>query len=140
LQVAVSDATDRSVKPVLDRFEAQVAAQQSLVDRLRYFSPAIVAQSALNDIAGSGAQRYGHFTSQVNAFHGKWREFFVPRILKKEPFTVKDVAAIPSFVYREESIDALAGRLAGSVAGLLVPGIGVAVFGYIVLRRFSVVR
>jgi ABC-2 type transport system permease protein len=140
LQVAVSDATDRSVKPVLDQFEGQIAAQQNLVDRLRYLSPAIVAQSALNDIAGSGAQRYGHFTSQVNAFHVKWREYFFPRTLKKEMFTVDDVAGIPAFVYREESIESLAGRLAGSVAGLLVPVVVVALFSFLALRRFTVVN
>ncbi len=73
LQIAVNDATERSIQPVLDRFDSQLAAQQQLADRFRYLSPAIVLQSALYDIAGSSAHRFGHFMNQASAFHSSWR-------------------------------------------------------------------
>ena len=118
LLVAVNEATERDVQPVLDRFDEQLARQQQLVDRLRYLSPAIIAQSAFNDLAGSSGHRYNHFLTQVNQYHRRWRDFFVPRILKKEPFSPDDIDKLPTFSFQEEDISAVRWRLLEALAGL----------------------
>src|SRR5690606_19717788 len=74
-RVAVAAEVERRVQPVFERYAVQLAAQQALVDRFGFLSPAIVTLEALNDIAGSGAARHRHFTSQVGRFHDQWKAF-----------------------------------------------------------------
>ncbi|MBM3796435.1 MAG: DUF3526 domain-containing protein, partial [Acidobacteria bacterium] len=138
LQVAVNEATERKVQPVLAAFDAQLANQQRMVDRFRYLSPAIVAQAAFNDLAGSSAHRYQHFLTQVGAFHGQWREFFVPRILKKEKLSAADLDKLPAFTFREEATAAVTGRVAVAFAGLLIPLLLAGASALTALRRYPV--
>jgi ABC-2 type transport system permease protein len=138
LQIAVNDATERSIQPVLDRFDSQLAAQQQLADRFRYLSPAIVLQSALYDIAGSSAHRFGHFMNQASAFHSSWRSYFVPRILKKEKMTADDIASLPQYRFLEESSGTVAARLWPCLVGLAIPLIVIAAVAIRRLRSFPV--
>ncbi len=138
LLVAVNEETERAVQPVLDRFDTQVASQQRLVDRFRYLSPAIVAQSAFNDLAGSSAHRYGHFLAQADQYHRRWREFLVPRILKKEKLSAADIDRLPSFTYREEDTGSVVSRLHVALLGLLAPLALVAIPSAASLRRYPV--
>jgi ABC-2 type transport system permease protein len=138
LQVAVNEATERAVQPVLDRFEAQTAGQQRMVDRFRFLSPAIVAQAAYNDVAGASADRYQHFLTQADAYHRQWREYFVPRILRKEKLSAADVEQFPAFAYREEPWDQVATRLGVALLGLLLPAGLVAGAGWRWLGRYPI--
>ncbi|MCU1325598.1 MAG: hypothetical protein JWN34_968, partial [Bryobacterales bacterium] len=138
LLLAINDATERDVQPVLDRFDGQVAGQQRIVDRFRYLSPAIVAQSAFNDLAGSGAHRYNHFLRQVDQYHGQWRRFFAPRILKKEKIAVADIDTLPAFRFSEESTADVAGRVWSTLLGLLLPVVVVTAAGLRKLARYPV--
>jgi ABC-2 type transport system permease protein len=121
LLVAVNDATERSVQPVLEQFDRQVAAQQKIVDRFQYLSPAIVAQAGFNDLAGSSVHRYQHFLSQVDVYHRQWRGFLVPRILRKERLSVADIDRLPSFQFHEEDGGRVAARLSVGLLGLMLP-------------------
>jgi ABC-2 type transport system permease protein len=138
LLVAVNDATERSVQPVLDRFDAQVASQQQIVDRFRYLSPAIVAQSAFNDLAGTGAHRYAHFLAQVAEYHSQWRAFFNPRIVKKEKISLAVIDELPAFRFREENTGDVAGRLLIALAGLIIPVAFVGGVSFLQLGRYPV--
>jgi ABC-2 type transport system permease protein len=138
LQVAVNEATERAVQPVLDRFDAQVAGQQAMVDRFRFLSPAIVAQAAFNDVAGASAGRYSHFLAQADTYHRQWREYFVPRILRKEKLSAADVDRFPAFAYREEEWGQVAGRLGVALLGLLLPAGLVAGAGWRWLGRYPI--
>jgi len=138
LLVAVNDATERSVQPVLEQFDRQVAAQQQMVDRFRYLSPTIVAQSGLNDLAGSSVHRYQHFLRQVDAYHQSWRAFFVPRILRKENLVPADIDRLPTFVFQEEPNGAVLVRSAIAALGLFVTTLLVALPALRALRRYPV--
>ena len=138
LLVAVNEATEKNVRPVLDEFDRQVALQQQMVDRFRYLSPAVVAQSAFNDLAGSSAHRYQHFLTQANQYHLRWREFFVPRILKKEKLSVADIDNVPGFSFREEDTAAVTGRLVVAFLGLLIPVLLILMPALGSLRRYPV--
>jgi ABC-2 type transport system permease protein len=119
LLVAVNEATEQKVRPVLAAFESQLAKQQQMVDRLRYVSPAIVAQAAYHDAAGVGAHRYRHFLEQVEEYHRQWR-------------------GLPSFAFREETAAAAIGRCGASLAGLLIPSLIAALVGAYAMRRYPV--
>jgi ABC-2 type transport system permease protein len=136
--VAVQDETERLIQPVIDHFDRQVMGQQSLVDRFRFLSPAIVAQAALNDIAGTSAARYRHFLSLVDAFHQSWRAHFTHRIVQKALLGAGDYDRFPAFTFREEPTGAVSRRAMVGLIGLLVPTLMIGWLGLRSLRRYSV--
>jgi ABC-2 type transport system permease protein len=135
---AIREEVERAMVPVLAKYDDRLVEQQAQVDRLRYLSPAIVTQEALNDIAGTGLGRYQHFLALVDRFHQEWRDFFVPRVFAKGTLTAADYDRFPKFAFEEEPEAAVRGRVTSGLLGLLAPlGIGL-VFGVIGLKRYSV--
>lgn len=129
---------DRQVAPVLERFDRQITAQQTLVDRYRYLSPAILAQEAFSEIAGTGTARHREFRRQVSAFNETWRGYFVPRIFKGEPMSAAAIDGYPRFQFVEERAVTVATRVAWGMTGLLAATLLVAIFGAVGLRRYRV--
>lgn len=126
------------LRPVAERFDAQLARQQRFVNWFRFLTPALLAQEAFNDIAGTGQARHQHFFAQVDAFHAAWKEFFFPRIARRELVSCGDFALIPRYEFREEQISDVARRLTAPLLGigLLTSLIGVAsLAGY---RRYRI--
>lgn len=138
LSVAVSESVERKVQPVLDRFDQQIASQQAFVDRFRFLSPAVVAQAAFNDLAGASPHRYRHFLAQADRFHRTWREYFIPRTLRKERVSSEQIASLPAFRFAEEPLDAVAGRLTAGLAGLVLPMLLVIAPALGWLRRYPI--
>ena len=138
LLIAVNDATERKVRPVLEEFERQVANRQKMVDGLRYVSPAIAAQMAFNDLAGSSSQRYRHFVAQVDEYHRQWRAFFVPRIMAKQKIAVADLDRLPTFEFHEEQTGAVARRVRDGIVGMFLPGLVLMIPALRSLRRYRV--
>ncbi len=137
LRVAVNDDVERRVRPVVQRYEERIAAQQRLIDRLRFLSPAILMQNALNDVAGTGTDRHRHFLAQVDDFHRQWRAHFVPMIFAKA--SVGSVESVPRFEFREETDATIAQRVMTAIIGLVVPGVLFALLGLRRLQRFPIV-
>jgi ABC-2 type transport system permease protein len=137
IRVAVADEVERRVRPVVQRYETQIARQQQMVARLRFLSPAVLMQDALNDIAGTGTPRHQEFMRQVATFHEAWRGHFTPLIVRKAQ--VLSYAELPRFAFAEEPTRAVVSRVAISLAGLVLPATLVAAFGLRTLRRYPVV-
>jgi ABC-2 type transport system permease protein len=136
---AVQDEIEKKMQPVLDQFDVQLSNQQALLDRYRYLSPAIVTQSALNDLAGTSAHRYQHFLGLADKFHAEWRAWFTPRTINAVKLTPNDVEALPSFHYEEEPTGAVLARVSGALAGLVLPTLLVIGLSAAALRRYRVV-
>jgi len=124
IRFITNERLDRSLAPVLARYEAQLASQQALVEKFQFLSPALLAQSALADAAGTGLARHREFLVQATAHHADLRAFFNPRILKKEKFTAWD--EVPAFHFVEESTAAVAQRIASALFGLALVAAGLA--------------
>jgi ABC-2 type transport system permease protein len=137
-RLAIDDEIERRVRPVADRYDIQLASQQRLVDRFRLFSPAIVAQDALNDVAGTGAAQYRHFVSLVEEYHKKWQSLFSPMIIKKQRFTSAMYDNLPQFEFLEEPLREVIARTGGSVAELFLSGLILAAIGVRRLSKFSI--
>lgn len=137
VRVAVADDVERRVRPVIDRFEQQVRSQQEAIDRLKFLSPAVLLQDALNDIAGTGAARHRHFMAQVDRFHRGWRAYFTPLIFQKMSFASFD--DVPRFTFEEEQTSTVAGRVVLSLLGLVVPALAIAWLGLRRMHRYPVV-
>jgi len=137
VRVAVAAEVERRVRPVLDRYSQQLTAQQQIVARARFLSPAILMQDALNDIAGTGAARHRAFVQQVEQYHERWRAHFVRLIFEKA--RLEDYSGLPRFAFEDEETGAVSRRVAGSLAGVAVPTVLLAVFAFVRLRRYPLV-
>ncbi len=135
--IAVQSETERLIQPVIEHFDRQVMGQQSLVDRFRFLSPAIVTQSALNDIAGASVARYRHFLMLVDEFHSRWRAHFNPRIVQKAQLKPGDYDQFPAYAFREEAAGAVARRVLIGLAGLILPFLIIGWPGLRALRYYS---
>ena len=52
---------EEAVRPLDEAFEARLKAQQEMARRFQFVSPALVAQQAFNDVAGTGVVRHWSF-------------------------------------------------------------------------------
>jgi ABC-2 type transport system permease protein len=106
------------------------------VERARFLSPAILLQDALNDVSGTGVARHREFVSQVEAYHQRWRDYFVPLVFQRA--RLADYSRLPGFSLGEEPFEAVSGRVAISVAGISLPAFVVGAVGLTRLRRYPV--
>jgi ABC-2 type transport system permease protein len=137
VRVAVDEDVARRVRPVIARYEEQIAQQQRIIDRLRILSPAILMQDALNDVAGTGTARHQHFLAQVDRFHARWRAYIVPLIFQKTRVTSFDT--VPSFAYEEEHTANVAARVGFDATVMLIVSAVLTAVGLRRLRRYPVV-
>lgn len=138
LSYAVQIEVDKKVQPILDQFDNQVEQQQQFVDKFRYLSPAILAQSAINDLAGTSLGRYKHFSRQVDGFFEVWKAYFLPKVFQKTKLQSGDMSAFPSYRYEEESDADILGRVGVVLLGMLVLTSAVMWLGFSRLRRVNV--
>lgn len=129
---------DRMVAPILKNFDAQVASQQAVVDRFSYLSPAVLAQQALNDLAGTGLGAYQHFQAQADRFLKTWQEYFFPKIFARERISAAGLRQLPEYRYEEEPLGPVMARVMLALLGILAPtGIAAAV-AWVKLRSYQV--
>lgn len=136
---AMQREVDRRVEPVLARYDKQLVGQQSLVNRYRFLSPAIITQEALNEVAGTGTSRYRHFLALVDGYHREWQGYFIPKVFQRARFTSAAYDAAPRFAWSEERTNDVAYRVAVGLVALLIPASLVTLLGVWGLRRYSVI-
>ena len=129
---------DRMVAPILKNFDAQVARQQAVVDRFSYLSPAVLAQQALNDLAGTGLGAYQHFQAQADRFLKTWQEYFFPKIFAREKISAAGLRQIPQYRYQEEPLGPVMARVMLALLGILAPTVIAAVVAWVKLRSYQV--
>jgi ABC-2 type transport system permease protein len=134
--IAVQDEVEREIQPVLARFDDQLFRQQALVSRFRFISPALIAQTALNDISGSGLERYRHFLNLVDEYHARWSEYFRSRVFRKVLLREADYDEMPRFEFKEESSSTVARRAFAGWAGLATFAVLISLYAAARLRRY----
>lgn len=138
VRVAVNAEVERRVRPVLGRFAQQLFAQRQLTEPMRFLSPAILVQDALNDVAGTGSARHREFVRQVEAYHEAWRNHFVRLIFQKT--RLGDYSGLPRFAFQEETSATVARRVVVSLAGLALPALAIGCIAFVRVRRYPVVE
>ena len=134
---AVNNEVAQRSEPLLARFDEQLAKQQRLVNRYRFLSPAIITQDALNDIAGTGVERYTRFRRSVERFHEEWKGYFVPKMFQDIKLTSTDYDTYPQFRFLEEPTGAIARRALTSLLGLSVAAAIIGLYGFRALQRYK---
>src|SRR3546814_15046885 len=99
----MEEYVDERLAGLLARFDRQLAAQQALVDRFSFISPAIVANEGMASLAGNGTRRYERFKQQVIGYHKDWRRYFVPRVRNGIAIVEADFARFPRWSGQEEN-------------------------------------
>jgi ABC-2 type transport system permease protein len=133
IRIVTYQKLERDLAPVLARYEERLARQQALVDRLQFLSPALLAHAALAEAAGTGLSRHRDFMRQAAGHHLALREFFNPRILRKEKFTAWH--DLPAFRFTEETAAQTARRAAPALLALLLATLALAAWASRSLRR-----
>jgi ABC-2 type transport system permease protein len=118
--VYIQGEQKKRVAEVENRFNEQLAKQQNLVKTFKFLSPSIITNEALNDIAGTGLERYTNFRSQAKEFDKTWDGYFVPKIFRNENLTVADFEQIPKFKFIEETFVIILNRVIYGILFLLV--------------------
>jgi len=135
----VQQEISQRTAPVQDHFETQFARRQQLVSRYRFLSPALVVQEALNDLSGTGTARFALFRESVEAFHGEFTGFFLPRILQREQLTSADYLTIPRFSPPADPKGEIGLSVFAALAALLLPTALLTIVAYRRLRHYPVV-
>jgi ABC-2 type transport system permease protein len=136
---AKNEAVEKAVRPLYERFRSQRALQEGLVGSFQFISPAIMMQRLLNDVSGTSATRHAHFVEQVESFRNTWVSYFTVRFLLEKPLSSAEFAEFPRFQYVEEDFRDVLGRLAPSLAGLLLVALLAGFVAIALLRRYRVV-
>ena len=117
--VEVQEALLERSEPVLAEVREQNLIRNAFLNRLRFVSPAILAQVSLEDIAGAGNLRHDHFDAEADAYHDAFRAFFVERVKAGTSFTLRDFEQIPVFEYQEVPVGKLVQRGRWNIVVLL---------------------
>lgn len=117
---AIQREVDRLMQPTLARYEDAFEDRQRLVRRAQFVLPPVLAQEAMNEIAGTGFTRHRQFLEQVDAFHRTHIDFFEPLVVTKTNLSPTAYALMPRFAFEEESPRRLVARVRMRAAALLV--------------------
>ena len=118
--VEVQEALLERSEPELAEVREQNLIRNAFLNRLRFVSPAILAQVSLEDIAGAGNLRHDHFDAEADAYHDAFRAFFVEKVKAGTSFTLRDFEQIPVFEYQEVPVGKLVQRVGVNIVVLLM--------------------
>lgn len=101
---ASASVISESVQPLVKATDDAIEKQQQWVGNLRYVSPAILTQDAINDLAGTSTAHYNDFRKQVITFSMQWREHFMPRMFANESMKASDIQNLPEYKYSAANV------------------------------------
>lgn len=102
--IATAETAELAIQPLLRAHAERLADQQILGRRMAYLSPVMIAQSALNSVAGTSFSRFDHFIAQVRSFHEAWKHLLHGKTLRNELLTPADYDSFPKFSFQPEPL------------------------------------
>jgi ABC-2 type transport system permease protein len=126
------DLVKEAVTPVLSEHDRQLRSQQKWVDQLRFISPAILMQNALNDLTGTSSRHYSDFRKQVISFADEWRAYFMPRMFRNEWMHPDNIDQLPQHRYE---IDETASTLGTDFLAITLFFVLILLASYVIYQR-----
>lgn len=74
----------------------------------------------------------------MNSFHKTWQDFFLPKVFRKEKFTLSDANKIPQFSFIEEPINKALMQVVFAIIGLIIPTTIAFLISMNKLNRYSI--
>ncbi len=127
---AVNAEIERLAGPLRAAFAAQLTRQQTVIERLRWFSPALVLHHGALTLAGTDRTRHQRWLDSVGDLHARTVDFFEPRLLRSANF--RDYDAVPALDFRDPPASPAA--LLAALAALLLPAAALLALGTRTLR------
>jgi ABC-type transport system involved in multi-copper enzyme maturation permease subunit len=97
--LAIGAAMDTAVAPIARDFAQAMADQQSLVRKLSWVSPPMVAGLALEDVAGTGAAQFAQFRAAATDYLGTLKTDLGRYVLAGQPMDAAALADVPRFAF-----------------------------------------
>jgi ABC-2 type transport system permease protein len=117
------------------KFDDVATQRLDVINRYRFLSPAIFVQQSLNNVAGTGADRYADYESQVTAFHKTFRAYFAPLVYCQEKFTPAQLDAVPIYGYQTPSYSNFSGNNIANWGFLVISALLFSSFAGMRVRR-----
>lgn len=135
---AMDAGIERKLEPLLAQVENAATQRHRLAGTLNLLSPALLAQGALNDVAGSGDARQRAFTEQVDAFRVQWRALFLPRVFRQVGLPLEQWDVMPRWKFREETVGQVGAHVLPACVALGLVTAILAVGSLFSLRRYLI--
>ncbi|WP_461049414.1 DUF3526 domain-containing protein [Spirosoma arcticum] len=97
---ARNEQVDLTLAPLVGQYEAAVTAREATVSRWNWLLPAVNALELFNGLAGTSAAAHRDYIRQIRAFHGRWNDFFLPKVFKNELLTPSDYPRFPAWRFQ----------------------------------------
>lgn len=133
----LEEKAEAVASPIFNRFGAQRRAQQLLAEHLKYLSPAILTQFTLHALANQSADDFYQFNRQAQAYHQRWRDYFLPLVQANRLMTREEMLAVPRFKYQRASDRVVFGRIVENLAAQTLFAAAVLVAGFALLKRYQ---
>lgn len=109
-------------------YEAQLARQQTTINRFGFFSPAITLQETMNDLAGTSRRRHERFTAQVRGLIDAVRDQYAPLVSRRATLDADDYLRAPRFTFRDETGGEVARGVLWKILLLTAPALALVLF------------
>jgi len=98
-QALVNLRIEEAIAPRLVEFESSVDRLDSLALTSSWLSPFLVAQYAVDDIAGTGLSRYSDFRKAAIEYHEKWQKYTFDFVARRQFLDYDALRNAPKFQY-----------------------------------------
>jgi ABC-2 type transport system permease protein len=122
--------------PIEAAYDEAAAARRTFVSLLRFLSPFLLWHDLATTAAGTHPARVDEFRDARQRFLDTWDAFYITRIYSREP--IEDLRQTPAFGFSEPPLGRRAAAVAGSLAGLVLPAMGLFLLAARAFRRSDV--
>ena len=91
-------------QPVLLAYEDQVDQKNTWLNQYSVFSPAMILQSALSDMAGTSTKSYRSFLRQAQQYASAYRAYVFKRLFTNHAFTSAEIRNLPVFEFDRQQV------------------------------------
>ena len=128
-------AFDSSYAPIAARMDEARVRQARLLRIAGAFSPTLAFRLLTEDLAGAAPERRVAFLESVDRFQLRWRRHFDHKLASMRPLTLADYDTKPEFAAVSETAAARWGRVALTLAMLLILAVAAFTFAVRPSRR-----
>jgi len=91
-------------RSVLDSYEQKIDQSNEWMQTLSIFSPAMIVQKSLTNIAGTSTQHYRSFLRQAKDYAQSYREYVFQRLFINHKFTTDEIKNLPKFEFDKSKV------------------------------------
>jgi len=97
----VTTRVDEATRPILQEFESAAQKRDAVIAALRYFSPAMIAVSFFNEVAGTSANHHRDYMHRVRHMKADFAKLVAPHVIAGKRFPSSSFESLPEFEYED---------------------------------------